>query len=155
MLGLGELALAVDQTEQAIGRFHQALGLFHKINAPLHQVRVLVMLSAAYIAVGEAEAALSVSEEALELAATMPPRDRRPDTRPAGEPSGARLGTTTRTGGAGPGVLNTGPSSVERSGVSLRAGRSRGGTDGLRCPESPGSVRWLRRPERRAARRGL
>ncbi len=73
VLALGELALAVDQTEQAIGRFHQALGLFHKIDAPLHQVRVLVMLSAAYAAVGETEAARSVSEEALELAGTMPP----------------------------------------------------------------------------------
>ncbi|WP_440103067.1 AfsR/SARP family transcriptional regulator [Streptosporangium sp. H16] len=73
VLALGELALAVDQTEQAIGRFHQALGLFHKIDAPLHQMRVLVMLSAAYTTVGEAEAALSVSEEALELAGTMPP----------------------------------------------------------------------------------
>ncbi|WP_037969752.1 AfsR/SARP family transcriptional regulator [Streptosporangium amethystogenes] len=73
VLGLGELALATDQTEQAIGRFHQALGLFHKIDAPFHVVRVLVMLSEAYSAVGETEAALSVSEEALELADTMPP----------------------------------------------------------------------------------
>lgn len=72
VLGLGELALACDQTEQAIGRFHQALGLFHKIDAPLHQVRVLVMLTAAYLVVGEEEAARSVSEEALELADTMP-----------------------------------------------------------------------------------
>ncbi|MEU4832226.1 BTAD domain-containing putative transcriptional regulator [Streptosporangium sp. NPDC023615] len=73
VLGLGELALAVDQTEQAIGRLHQALGLFHKIDAPLHQMRVLVMLSGAYTAVGEPAAARSVSEEALELAAAMPP----------------------------------------------------------------------------------
>lgn len=67
LLGLSELELASADPRQAVLLGQQAAGVFGNLKAPLYEVRALVLLSDAYTALGDVDAAEAAAAEAAVL----------------------------------------------------------------------------------------
>jgi tetratricopeptide (TPR) repeat protein len=67
VLGLGELALASGEPGQAVILERRAAAVFEEMKAPFYQARALTLLSDAYIALDDADAAQAASAQAAML----------------------------------------------------------------------------------------
>ena len=71
LLGLGELELASGDPRQGVVLGQQAAALFGELTAPLYKARALTLLSNAFIALDDIDAANAASAEAAALRAKV------------------------------------------------------------------------------------